>query len=199
MALYKSVCCYYYYYYSDECVCGLVCLSATTCPISPVCCACHLCHGSVLFWQCCNTVCTSSCVDDLTFAHSCQHMHTHTRLTDLFPGLPGWVDTRKVIPIWIWLKHETASGSGINWAICKSAPCSRQITTPAPYHSVFLQAGCPSSHPTNSINALKAMGDSAMGDINQTNPPGVALDSMLCLMSTIVYHGRFVTLLLYFH
>ena len=29
------------------------------------------------------------------------------------------------------------SGSGISWAICKSAPCSRQTTTPAPHHSVF--------------------------------------------------------------
>jgi len=28
-------------------------------------------------------------------------------------------------------------GSGINWAIWKSAPRSRQITTPAPHHSVF--------------------------------------------------------------
>ena len=27
------------------------------------------------------------------------------------------------------------SSSGISWAICKSAPHSRQITTPAPYHS----------------------------------------------------------------
>ena len=40
-------------------------------------------------------------------------------------------------PIWILLKQETVSGSGISWAICKSAPCSRQITTPAPHHSVF--------------------------------------------------------------
>jgi len=29
------------------------------------------------------------------------------------------------------------SGSGIRWATCKSAPRSRQITTPAPHHSVF--------------------------------------------------------------
>ena len=29
------------------------------------------------------------------------------------------------------------SGSGISWAICKSAPRSRQITTPVPHHSVF--------------------------------------------------------------
>ena len=41
-------------------------------------------------------------------------------------------------PIWILLKQETVSGSGISWAICKSAPCSRQITMPAPHHLVFL-------------------------------------------------------------
>ena len=29
------------------------------------------------------------------------------------------------------------SGSGISWAICKYVPRSRQITTPAPHHSVF--------------------------------------------------------------
>ena len=40
--------------------------------------------------------------------------------------------------------------------ICKSAYRSRQITTPAPHHSVFLQAGCPSYHRTNSVKALKA-------------------------------------------
>jgi len=65
--------------------------------------------------------------------------HTHTRLTALFLGLPRWAGTRKVKPIWILLKQETVSGSGsgISWAICKSAPCSRQTTTPAPHHSVF--------------------------------------------------------------
>ena len=58
------------------------------------------------------------------------HTHTHTRLTALFPGLPGWAGTRKVKPIWILLKQETVSGNGISWAICKSAPRCRQITTP---------------------------------------------------------------------
>ena len=32
----------------------------------------------------------------------------------------------------------------------------RQITMPTPHHSVFLQAGCPSCRPTNSVKALKA-------------------------------------------
>ena len=43
----------------------------------------------------------------------------------------------KVKPIWILLKQETVSGSGISWAICQFAPRSRQITTPVPHHSVF--------------------------------------------------------------
>ena len=63
--------------------------------------------------------------------------HTHTRLTALFLGLPRWAGTRKVKPIWISLKQYTVSGSGTSWAICKSAPRSRQITTPAHHHSVF--------------------------------------------------------------
>ena len=32
---------------------------------------------------------------------------------------------------------RTVSGSGISLAVCKSAPCPRQITMPAPHHSVF--------------------------------------------------------------
>jgi len=87
-----------------------------------------------------------------------KHTHTHIRLTALFPGLLGWTGTRKGKPVWVLLKQETGSGSGISWAVCKSAPRSRQITTPAPHHSSFLQAGCPSCHPTNSVKALKVQG-----------------------------------------
>ena len=48
--------------------------------------------------------------------HKCKliHTHTHTCLTALFPGLPRWAGTRKAKPIWILLKQETVSGSGIN-------------------------------------------------------------------------------------
>ena len=74
----------------------------------------------------------------------------------IFPGLPGRAGTRKVKPIRILLKQEIVSGSGISRAICKSAPRSRQITMPVPHHSSFLQAGCPSCRPTNSVKALKA-------------------------------------------
>ena len=43
-------------------------------------------------------------------------LSTHTRLTALCPGLPGWAGTRKVKPIWILLEQEIVSGSGISWA-----------------------------------------------------------------------------------
>ena len=43
------------------------------------------------------------------------------------------------------------SGSGISWDICKSAPSSRQITMPAPHHSVFYRPDAlPAAQPTAS-------------------------------------------------
>ena len=86
---------------------------------------------------------------------SCSVDISDTHLTALFPGLPRWAGTRKVKPVWILLKQETVSGSDISWAICKSAPRSRQ---PCQHPTtLFLQAGCPSCRPTNSVKALKAI------------------------------------------
>jgi len=62
-------------------------------------------------------------------AHTRTHTHTHP-FNGYFPGLPRWAGTRKVKPIWILLEQETVSGSGISWAMYKSAPRSRQITMP---------------------------------------------------------------------
>ena len=48
-------------------------------------------------------------------------------------------------------EEETVSGSGISWAICKSASCPRQIITPAPNHSVFYRPDAlPATQPTAS-------------------------------------------------
>ena len=80
--------------------------------------------------RCCAVICLQPDADGPADA-------THARLTALFPGLPRWAGTRKVKPIWILLKQETVSGSSIRWAMCKSAPRSREITMPTPHHSVF--------------------------------------------------------------
>ena len=91
------------------------------------------------------------CVEPHTRRHARTHAHIHIHmyLTALCPGLPGWAGTRKVKLIWILLKQETVSGSGISWVICKSAPHSNQITTPAPHHSVFYRLDAlPAAQPT---------------------------------------------------
>jgi len=47
------------------------------------------------------------------------------------------------------LEQQMVSGSGISWVICKSAPCPRQITMPAPHHSVFYRLDAlPTAQPT---------------------------------------------------
>ena len=71
---------------------------------------------------------------------TCKHTHTHPFNDRL--SRTTWVSRyQKGKPIWILLKQETVSGSGISWAICKSAPRSRQITMPAPHQSVFYRPG----------------------------------------------------------
>ena len=69
----------------------------------------------------------------------------------LFPGQPRWAGTGKVKPIWTLLKQETVSGSGVSWAVCKSASRSRQTTVPAPHHSFFYRLDAlPVAQPTAS-------------------------------------------------
>ena len=58
------------------------------------------------------------------------------------------------------------SGSGISWAICKSAPRSRQITTPAPHNSVFYR---PDALPATQPTASKHWRDSRPYKPNSTN------------------------------
>jgi len=85
----------------------------------------------------CRTSCRSCWrrhITSLHITHRYTHTHTHTHthkhtFNGPFPGLPRWAGPRKVKPIWILLKQETVSGSGISWAICKSAPHSRQHPT----------------------------------------------------------------------
>ena len=73
------------------------------------------------------------------FTHTHAHPHTHTILQQ------SWILSRTT---WVsqhqkgktnldLLEQETVSGSDISWAICKSAPWPRYITTPASHHSVF--------------------------------------------------------------
>ena len=80
-------------------------------------------------------------------AHAHAHTHIHTRLTALFQGLPGWAGTRKVKAFYLSKRQWVAVASAGTYA--RSAPCSRQITTPAPHHSVFYRpVALPATQPT---------------------------------------------------
>jgi len=105
---------------------------------------------------------------DWTYKRACAHTHTHTQpCNDLYfqdnQGKPipeGWT---------IWDFAQAQGGSGISWTICKSfAPHSRQITTPAHHHSMFLRARCSFCHLTSGVEALMALGVISLGRVNLT-------------------------------
>ena len=75
--------------------------------------------------------------------HSLPHTHTHlfngpfsgtTRVSRYEKGKTNLDFTGA---------RETVSGSGISWAICKSASRCRQITMPVPHHSSFFTGRMP--------------------------------------------------------
>jgi len=56
-------------------------------------------------------------------------------------------------------------GSGISWTICRqSTPCSRQMTTQTPHHSIFTGWS-----PTDSIKVLKAERNATKIQYNSDN------------------------------
>ena len=85
-----------------------------------------------------------------------KHTRACARLTALCPWLPGWAGTRKVKPN---LDFTEATHSEWQWHqlghmhVCTSLQTDNHASTPP---LCFLQAGCPSCHPTNSVKALKA-------------------------------------------
>ena len=80
---------------------------------------------------------------------------THTRLTTICPGLPGWASTRKVNQSgFYWSKRQWHQVGRIQ--ICTSLQTDNHASTPL---LSFLQVGCPSCCPTNRVKALKAITD----------------------------------------
>jgi len=83
---------------------------------------------------------------------ACHFDHTHTRLTALFPGLPRWASTN--------LDFSEARDSEWQWhqlrhmQVCTLLQTDNDTSTPP---VCFLQAGCLSCCPTNSVKALKAL------------------------------------------
>jgi len=82
--------------------------------------------------------------------HHTRTTHTHTRLTALYPGLPGTIKAKTNLNFteardseWQW--HQLG-----HMQVCTSLQTANNAST-SPL--CFLQAGCPSCRPTNSVNA----------------------------------------------
>ena len=98
---------------------------------------------------------SSHSISCCNFGESCLEQHTHTHTHPFNGPFSGTTQVGRYQkgykPIWILLKHETVSGSGISWAMCKSAPRYKQITMPAPQHSIFYRPDAlPAAQPTAS-------------------------------------------------
>jgi len=76
------------------------------------------------------------------------------------------------------LGQETVSGSGISWAMCKSAPRPRRITTPASHHSVFYR---PDALPASQRPASKHK-------LNGHLAVSLLVNKALCMGPTRVLH-----------
>jgi len=78
-------------------------------------------YGSGISW----TICKQSAPRFRQITTATPHTHP---FNGPFSGTTQVSRYQKGKKIWILLKQETVSGSGISWALCKSAPRSRQIT-----------------------------------------------------------------------
>jgi len=77
--------------------------------------------------------------NELLCVSAMQHTHTHP----FYGPFSGTTRMSRYQKGKTNLDFTEARDSGISWAICKSAPCSRQTTTPAANHSVFYRSDAP--------------------------------------------------------
>ena len=93
-----------------------------------------------------------------TYLHTHTHTHrqtdTHARFTALFPGPPGWAGARREL-LDFMVQREINRGRHTDHLAGRHAIRTNECP-PLPSTHIFLQAGCPSCHPTNSIQSLKA-------------------------------------------
>ena len=86
-----------------------------------------------------------------------KHTHTHNRFTALFPGPPGWASARREL-LDFMVQGKINGGRHTDHPAGRHSIPTKQLPPPPSPH-IFLQAGCPSCRPTNSVKALKAMAD----------------------------------------
>ena len=109
----------------------------------------------------CRSAVTNCALSRCSYFSRYTHTHTHTHTRPFNGSLSGTTRVSR------YQKGKTnpdfteARDSEWQWyQLGQMQVCTllqTEVTTPAPDHSVFLQAGCPSCRPTNIVKALKAV------------------------------------------
>jgi len=89
-----------------------------------------------------------------------QHLHTYKHFTALFPGPPGWTDARREL-LDFMVQGKINRGRHTDHPPGRHSIRTKQCPPPPSPH--FLQAGCPSCRPTNSVKAQKAASAFGLG------------------------------------
>ena len=112
------------------------------------------------------------------------HHRTPQPFYTLFPGPPRWASARRE------LLDFMVQGK-INWGRHTDHPAGRRsIRTnqcPPPPSPIFLQAGCPSCRPTNSLKALKAIlqhANTILTTVTILSIPGLSFNLLHVNLST---------------
>jgi len=91
---------------------------------------------------------------------SCSHTHTHNHITAPFLGPPGWAGARREL-LDFMVQRKINRGRHTDHPAGRHFIRTNQCRPPP--SPIFLQAGCPSCRPTNSVKALKATSAFGLG------------------------------------
>jgi len=93
------------------------------------------------------------------FTNDITHHHHHNRFTALFPGPPGQAGARREL-LDFMVQGEINRGRHTDHL---AGATSSGLTSAQLHLPYFLQAGCPSCRPTNSVKALMATSAFGLG------------------------------------
>jgi len=114
-----------------------------------------------------------------SFITACHHTTAHhNHFTALFPGPPRWASARREL-LDFMVQGKINRGRHTDHPTGRRSIRTNQC--PLPPSPIFLQAGCPSCRPTNSLKALKAIlqhANTILTTVIISSIPGLSLNSL---------------------
>ena len=99
-----------------------------------------------------------------------------------------WVSRYQNVDILDFIKAKDDGGGSENWSY-KTCKAAVKLSPPINQHPVFLQAGCPSCRPTNSVKALKGKISHSVDLLTPSSPGGLPTLSLTTNSSWLPWGG----------